>query len=66
MADMAVKGRARLPMLKGVDHGRAKLTEKQVLKIRASGASGVALAAKYGVSTKAISSIRLRKRWKHI
>lgn len=69
-ADKATKGRGGgghcAPMPKGVNHWRAKLTEKQVLKIRAAGESQHVLGVKYGVSQTVISSIKLRKSWKHI
>ena len=65
-ADRDAKGRGWSPLLKGVDHWRAKLTEKQVLEIRASGAKQSVLAARYGVNQPAIHKIKTRKRWKHI
>lgn len=64
VADMVAKG--RLGPREGVSNGSAKLTEAQVLEIRASNATGVALAAKYGIYQTTISDIRLRRRWKHI
>lgn len=64
MADKVAKGRSR--PLKGVDNGRVKLTERQVLEIRASGETQDALAVKYGVSQGLISSIRVRRTWKHV
>lgn len=53
---------------RGERHGRAKLTEVQVVAIRAaprSPGSGRALAALYGVSPAAISFIRSGKTWAH-
>lgn len=44
----------------------AKLTEAQVLAIRASDARGTALAEEYGVTPSAICGIRKRKTWRHI
>ena len=47
----------------------AKLTEKDVLEIQAAfeaGAKDFELAAKYGVTSGVISSIRLGKTWKHV
>lgn len=44
----------------------AKLTEKQVRKILASAASGVALADAYDVTPAAISAIRTGKNWSHL
>ena len=52
--------------LKGVNNGRAKLTEEQVREIRASGESGVELAQRYGITGVMVSRIRLRKAWIHI
>lgn len=46
--------------------GSAKLTESDVLAIRASTESRKVLANLYGVSTYTISLIRTRKRWTHI
>ena len=55
---------------RGESHGRAKLTALQVGEIRAIYASGGfaqrKLAAKFGVATTLISSIILRKIWRHI
>ncbi len=64
MADMYAKGRQ--PSQKGTDSGRSKLTEAQVLEIRASNEGGGVLGRQYGVTRKNISSIRLRQSWKHI
>jgi len=50
----------------GERNGKAKLTEDQVLAIRASASPGVQMAALYGVSTSVISQIRSRKAWAHI
>lgn len=44
----------------------AKLTEADVLAIRESTESNVALAARYGVADSGISRIRARKMWKHL
>ena len=53
--------------IKGEKHGRAKLTEDQVLEIRAiKGKTYQAIADDYGVSYSAISYIINRKLWKHI
>ena len=63
VADRDAKGRRDV---RGEKHGSAKLTEAQVLEIRASDATGPALAAKHGVSRSLVSGIRLHQRWKHI
>lgn len=44
----------------------AKLTEQDVLDIRASTDTGKSLALKYGVSPQSITDIRKRRSWKHI
>ena len=55
---------------KGVDHGRAKLTEDQVLEIRSRyAAGGVAyrsLGRDYGVDGSVIGRIVQRKLWSHL
>ncbi len=65
-ADAARKGR-RLP---GSKNHQAKLTEAQVLELRAryaeGGISQVRLAAEYGVSHALVSFIVTRRAWKHI
>jgi len=66
MHDMNRKGRGRRPILRGADSHRAKLTTGDVVRIRellASGESGVAIAASFGVSASAISSIRRGQTW---
>lgn len=44
----------------------SKLTEQQVLDIRASNETGVTLSLLYGISTSQISLIKRRERWTHI
>lgn len=66
MRDCALKGRARGPGHIGSRHGNAKLTERDVLAIRASSLTGVALAARYGVSTSLISNIKRGHGWRHV
>jgi hypothetical protein len=62
VADKVAKGRCAA----GVNHGRAKLTEEQVLEIRAVNETQVVIAAKYGVSRGLVSRVRSRRNWKHI
>jgi hypothetical protein len=63
--DMARDGTVFYP--KGKKNGRAKLTEQDVLDIRAnSGLTYRQLAAKYNVSQSLIGYIINRKNWKHI
>jgi len=66
--DMINKGRAN--KARGEKHGLAKLTEQQVLEIRAkyTGKYGEQkqLAIEYNIKHPAISEIISRKQWKHI
>lgn len=50
----------------GESHGRALLTEVQVIEIRKSSLSQHALAREYGVSRSTIKSIVQKRTWKHI
>ena len=67
--DMISKGRMTDKRV-GVDNYRAKLTEEQVLEIRASyipmKTSLVELGKKYGVTAQSIKGIVSRRSWKHI
>lgn len=65
VADKVAKGRqSRLP---GMRNGRAKLTEQEVVDIRASvGVTATSLARRYGVSIALISEILLGKSWAHL
>lgn len=51
---------------RGEDRYNASLTESAVREIRASKETQVKLAVRFGVSQPMISSIVLRKRWKHV
>lgn len=65
--DRTKKGRNNSPV--GTRHGTHKLSNAQVLRIRAllsEGFTGRFLAKEYGVSTSVISEIRTRKLWSHI
>lgn len=53
-------------ILRGTANPASKLTEADVLAIRASSKRQVDLAEIYGVSQPIISAIRLRKIWKHV
>lgn len=68
MLDRSAKGRGN--HRRGQRHGRAKLSERDVLAIRARYSAGDAtqegLAAEYGVSHVAIGFIIRRKTWRHI
>jgi len=62
--DRENKGRNRPP--KGELQGRSKLTETQVLNIRASSLTQKELSGIYDVHPSAIHLIKARKNWKHI
>jgi len=62
LADMVAKGR----QARGSGNGKAKLTEADVLAIRASSLGQRKLGRIYGVTPQAISHIVHRKRWKHV
>lgn len=64
MADRDRKGRGG--DLRGERHWRAKLTNADVLAIRASTEKGTVLAKRYGVWPQAIYMVRLRQSWTHI
>jgi len=62
MADMSRKGRRRgITAVFGEQHGRAKITDADVVAIRSSGASAKDLALEYGVSDRQIRHIRAGK-----
>ena len=62
MADKYIAGTEQT----GERHNLAKLTEADVLYIRRSSETGVALAARFGITKSNVSCIRTRKTWKHI
>ena len=67
VADRDMKGRGVQP--KGSKHGCAKLTEWQVVDIKAKlGPPGAdkALAARYGVSERTIWEIKRGRTWRHV
>jgi hypothetical protein len=64
MRDKAEKGRARVPV--GEKHGKAILTERQVLRILKDPRPYVEIAAQYDVKPSTIGSVKQRKSWKHI
>jgi hypothetical protein len=59
-ADASKKGRMR----RGSNHPHAKLTEAQVIAIRADNRPLLTIAAEYGIVFQAVSSIRCRRIWK--
>ena len=64
MADKVKKGRHRTP--RGSEVVTSKLTEADVLAIRASRVSNGCVAEQYGVDRSLISLIRTGKRWAHL
>ena len=64
MHDMARKGRNRQP--KGEANASSKLTEQQVLAIRASKSNASVLGREFGVHQSTIVQILKGKTWKHI
>lgn len=61
--DAVAKGRHFHAGLRGEDHGRSKLTETQVLAIRADGRPKQAIAADYGMSRIQVSKIKRGAAW---
>lgn len=53
-------------MPRGDNHKNSKVTCDDVRAIRASTETLAALSVKYGISQSSLSSIRLRKTWKHV
>jgi len=51
---------------RGMRNGRAKLTDADVLAIRASTESQRALGRRYGVTHETIGTIKRRQHWKHL
>lgn len=66
MRDMIGKGRQRHRTPRGALHPKTKITDADVLAIRASKEGIKALAARYGMSLSAIWAIRARKTWTHL
>jgi hypothetical protein len=69
MADRDAKGRGKFPGLKGEDHGRSKLTEEDVLKIRkllAKGDSVARISQAFAVRGATIYRIQSKESWSHI
>lgn len=67
MRDMKERGRATGRGKPGEASGHAKLSEEDVLKIRATtGKSHADMAAEFGVSRATVTLILQRKTWRHI
>lgn len=60
--DMVKKGRHK----HGERHFNAKLTERDILKIRSDNRSGSQIGKDYGVTQSAISAIKLKRLWAHV
>lgn len=57
------------PVNRGSDHGRSKLSDTEVVRIRrlsADGMKAVAIARIFGVRATTISAILTRKTWRHL
>jgi hypothetical protein len=65
-ADNNADRNAKDRQAKGERNGPAKLTEAQVVEIRADPRTHREVALQYGVKETAIGSIRLRKTWSHV
>lgn len=64
MKDKMSKGRGN--HLVGTKHPRSKLTESQVLAIRADNRRQVEIAESYGIKQAQVSEIKRRIAWAHI
>lgn len=64
--DCIQKGRDHKRGLRGENHNLAKLTENQVMEIRASSERGKTLAERHGVTQTTISEIRKGHSWGHL
>lgn len=62
VADRVARSRSAI----GRAHGKAKLTERNVIDIRASSDSTCMLARRFGVNHKTIADVRNRVHWKHV
>lgn len=66
MADMVTKKRGAGPGHKGEDHGRAKLTEGQVLAIRSASGTLKEIGTAFGIRHSQVWNIKNRVSWAHI
>ena len=64
--DMINKGRGKQPGLKGIDNGRAVLTETRVREIRTATDTHRAIAKIYGISHANVGRIKRGEIWKHL
>jgi hypothetical protein len=65
-ADREAKGRGRGYFPKGDKHFKAKLTEAQVLAIRADLRTSRAIAHAYGIEHATVQAIKHRRSWRHL
>lgn len=64
--DMLAKKRHGHGVTSGESHHEAKLTEKDILTIRAWKGTQQSIAKKLGIRQPTVSAIQLRKSWKHV
>ena len=64
--DRVAKGRGRCAGSPGEKNPRAKVTERDVLEIRAHEGSLIPLAERYGLAKTTLCSIRLGRSWRHV
>lgn len=64
--DSVRKGRHRFPVLVGSKNPIAKLTEDDVIAIRADTRGPAVIAKAYGIRPDYVCQVRARKTWKHI
>lgn len=60
------KNNPNMVFQRGEGHSHSKLTNDEVLAIRASNEARITLANKYGISVGQISNIKSRRAWKHL
>lgn len=53
-------------MTNGERNGKSKLTEAQVIAIRADTRTQIEIAKEYGISQMTVSDIKRRRKWKHL
>jgi len=63
-SDKIIKGRASVP--RGERHYAARLSEKDVVEIRASSDSARSIADRLGINTNVVYRVRTRRTWKHV
>lgn len=69
LQDASLKGRKKAFSLKGEEHGKARLSEDSVRRIRQDRLQGSTfheLASRYETSIRNIRDIVSRRRWKHV